>query len=62
MIEIRLDKKYYVPVMNGERQIHLTSGNNYGAQFNAANSEGIGWDKLEKQGWTIEEFWGSEYE
>lgn len=62
MIEIRLDKKYYVPVINGEKQFHLTSKNEHSAQFNAVNSEGIGWDKLEKQGWTIVEFWGSEYE
>lgn len=61
MIEIRPDKKYYVPVMNGERQFYLASKTEHSARFNVARNENMAWEKLEKQGWTIEEFWGSEY-
>lgn len=63
MIEIRPDRKYYVPVMNGERQFYLASKKSReNAIIKAQYSEGVKWAKLEKQGWTIEEFWGSEYE
>ncbi len=56
------DRKYHVPVMNGERQLYLASTSIHIAKFYAAISENIGWKELEKQGWTIESFWGSEYE
>ncbi len=56
------ERKYYVPVMNGERQLYLSSVGYNKAIANAVNSEGKDWKELKKQGWTIESFWGSEYE
>ena len=61
-MKIKPDRKYYVSVMNGERQLYLASNTIHNAKFNAANSENIGWKELKNQGWTIESFWGSEYE
>lgn len=62
MIPIRPDRKYYVPYLNDERQYHLTSNTDHGAKFNIAFDKMESWDKLEKQGWRIGEYWGSEYE
>ena len=63
MSKIHTDRKHYVPTMNGERQFYLASkrGKQYAIK-NAEHSEDLTWEELEKQGWTIEEFWGSEYE
>ena len=62
MGKIHPDKKYYVPVMGGERQLYLVGTKKQEAINNATKSEGKDWMILLSQGWTIEEFWGSEYE
>ena len=60
--ELQPDREYYVPTMNGERQFYLSSRGQQEAIVNAVKSEGVEWEELKKQGWTIESFWGSEYE
>ena len=62
MINVEPDRKYYVPVMNGERQLYLGADGYNQAKNNAEKSEGKVWNILKKQGWTVEDFWGSEYE
>ena len=62
MITIQPDRKYYVPHLNGEKEFHLASATEHGAKFNIAFDKMEGWDELEKQGWRIGEYWGSEYE
>lgn len=60
--EIRLDRKYYVPVMNGKRQFHLSSNRKDTAIRSIVSYERKSWPNLKSQGWTIEQFWESEYE
>ncbi len=63
MSEIKTDSKYFVPTMNGERQFYLASKRGrLEAITNAVRHEGVEWNILVSDGWTIEEFWGSEYE
>ncbi len=60
--EVKIDKKYFVPTMRGERQFHLASTRFFTAVKNAVKAEGKEWTDLLSQGWKVEEFYGSEYE
>ena len=60
--EVRIDKKFFVPTMRGERQFHLASTRFFTAVRNAVKAEGKDWTVLLSQGWKVEEFYGSEYE
>jgi len=51
---IRPDRKYYVPVIDGKRQM-LFANTCKDQSMDAAKRFGL-------KNWTIEEFWGSEYE
>ncbi len=60
--EVKIDKKYFVPTMRGERQFHLAATRFFTAVRNAVLAEGKEWTVLLSQGWAMEEFYGSEYE
>lgn len=62
VIEIRPGKKYYAPELEGKRDLSCASNTRHGAAFNLAYIKCIGWGALINLGWTVEEFWVSEYE
>ncbi len=60
--EVKIDKKYFVPVMRGERQFYHADTRFFRAVRKAVKAEGKDWTVLLSQGWRMEIFHSSEYE
>ena len=61
--EIKTDRLRYVPVYGGERYLCLSARTEEEVIARVENlALGIEWEYMKIHGWTIEKYWGSEYE
>ncbi|MCK5613996.1 hypothetical protein KAR91_69680 [Candidatus Pacearchaeota archaeon] len=60
--EIKIHKQYFVPLLKGERKLLLSALREEQAIFNLTSFMNKSWNWLQTQGWSIDSFYGDEYE